>query len=169
MRLTKDTRSAFVRAVIADVPKVDYDEQIRKLLLDTAIGLLPEPVRKIWDDPELNSYLRTTYHYFAGVSVCIPRTTDIKESFPAEILNAIDDLENKSYKQYEKITELRTKLTTVVNGCSTLKQLKLALPELEKYMPADNQLTLSHTNRSLPVVANVMGDLIKAGWKYPKE
>ena len=168
MRLTNDKRRAFVNAVIADVPKVDYKEQIRKLLLDAAVEMLPEPIRKIWDNPELRHYLGRNYMYVFDVSMAYPRNIEIKSDFSIGTLDAADKLDTLDTNQNEKIKELKTKLTSLVNGCSTLKQLKLAVPELEKYMPADNQLSLSHTNRSLPVVTNVIADLVKAGWKETK-
>ena len=170
MRLTNDKRRAFVNAVIADVPKVDYKEQIRKLLLDAAVEMLPEPIRKIWDNPELRHYLGSNYIYCfnVGVGVAYPRNIERESDFSIGVLDAVDNLDTLDTNQNEKIEELKTKLTSLVNGCSTLKQLKLAVPELEKYMPADNQLSLSHTNRSLPVVTNVMADLAKAGWKETK-
>lgn len=168
MRLTNDKRRAFVNAVIADVPKVDYKEQIRKLLLDAAVEMLPEPIRKIWDNPELRHYLGSNYIYCFNVGVAYPRNIQCESDFPIGTIHALDKLKVKADEQVEKIEELKTKLTSLVNGCSTLKQLKLAVPELEKYMPADNQLSLSHTNRSLPVVTNVIADLVKAGWKETK-
>jgi len=48
----------------------------------------------------------------------------------------------------------------IAYGCSTLRQLKEALPELEKYMPKEDAPT-----RNLPAVANVVADMVKLGWK----
>lgn len=43
MNLTKSDREAFVRAVMDDVPMVDYDEQVWELLSAAAIELMLEP------------------------------------------------------------------------------------------------------------------------------
>ena len=50
-------------------------------------------------------------------------------------------------------------------GASTRKGLADALPEFEKYLPADEPAAV----RSLPVVANVVADFVKAGWPKGKQ
>jgi hypothetical protein len=52
---------------------------------------------------------------------------------------------------------------------STRKALVDLLPEFEKYLPADEAKAIA----SLPAVANVLSDFVKAGWpknqpKMPK-
>lgn len=41
MRLTKNMRRALVRAVMADVPFVDYHEHQTKLLTEWAVSIMP--------------------------------------------------------------------------------------------------------------------------------
>lgn len=43
MNLTESDREAFVRAVMDDIPMVDYDEQVWELLSSAAIELMLEP------------------------------------------------------------------------------------------------------------------------------
>lgn len=47
MRLTKFDREAFVRAVIQDVPQIDYVAQAQKLLTDAAVASMPPKVRPL--------------------------------------------------------------------------------------------------------------------------
>ena len=44
--------------------------------------------------------------------------------------------------------------------CKTRAALAAALPEFEKYLPADEPKAL----RSLPSMANVASEFVKAGW-----
>jgi hypothetical protein len=71
--------------------------------------------------------------------------------------------------QVERINALRTKLSATADAVSTRKALIDLLPEFEKYLPADESKAVA----SLPAVANVLSDFVKAGWpknqpKMPK-
>ena len=59
--------------------------------------------------------------------------------------------------------ELETKLMAAANSCTTRKALVELLPEFEKYLPADQAAAC----KTLPAVANIMADFVKAGW--PKD
>jgi hypothetical protein len=48
----------------------------------------------------------------------------------------------------------------VAEGASTRKALVAALPEFEKYLPAEVEAPV----RSLPAIANVVAEFTKAGW-----
>ena len=60
----------------------------------------------------------------------------------------------------KRLKDLRDKLTGAINACTTRKQAAEAIPEFEKYLPADEPKAL----RSLPALANVAADFVKAGW-----
>lgn len=51
MRLTNYMRDAFVKALMQDVPQIDYDQQIRDLAMKRCVERLPPKVRALWDDP----------------------------------------------------------------------------------------------------------------------
>lgn len=53
----------------------------------------------------------------------------------------------------------QAKLNAVVNGCTTLKQLRTRLPEFVQYMPEEETAT-----RNLPAIANLVADLVHLGW-----
>jgi hypothetical protein len=71
--------------------------------------------------------------------------------------------------QVEKRKELRSKLQATADAVTTRKALIDLLPEFEKYLPADEAKAVA----TLPAVANVLSDFVKAGWpknqpKMPK-
>lgn len=47
-----------------------------------------------------------------------------------------------------------------ISACTTRKQAAEVLPEFEKYLPEDEPKAL----RTLPALANVAADFVKAGW-----
>ena len=53
MKLTNYMRDAFVRAVMDDVPEVDYKQQIRDTALKAAVEAMPAKLRAVWDDSAL--------------------------------------------------------------------------------------------------------------------
>ena len=71
---------------------------------------------------------------------------------------------NKSVEQKKKIDELESTIRGIVGGCSTLKQLREALPEFAKYMPTEQE----PLSKCLPALANVVADFQAAGFKFPK-
>jgi hypothetical protein len=164
MKLTNAMRSAFVRSAMDDVPKIDYEERIVALMTDTAVGLLPAPLKKIWiERPELRDYFRKEYMSVpCGSSYCSAWVPSIS-THEAEIESAAVDLSNLADKQNEQRTALRKKLEACAASVSTRKALAALLPEFEKYLPQDDTAAC----RTLPAVANVVADFVKAGW--PKE
>ncbi len=49
MRLTTSIRQAFVSAVLADVPKTDYQEQLRDITMKDSYAQLPLAIQKLVD------------------------------------------------------------------------------------------------------------------------
>jgi len=59
MKLTKTDKEAFVRAVMGDVPTVDYNEVCRALCMAWAISSMPDEVRTAYD--RFPSYFETRH------------------------------------------------------------------------------------------------------------
>lgn len=81
-------------------------------------------------------------------------------TLPGEVKAVVEELEKQNDEQHDSRNNLETKLQAVAESCTTRKALLNALPEFEKYLPADDAAAC----RSLPVVANVVSDFMKAGW-----
>ena len=157
MRLTDSIRSAFIRAAMADVPKVDYDEQIRSLALKLAAAKLPPKVRALWNDKELRGFVAVGHFYCGHAPLQLPGLSAIVET---EIEAGLAPLQLLHREQSKSIDELTAKLRSVAYSVSTRKALLDALPEFEKYLPADEVAV----NRSMPAVAGVVTAFMLAGW-----
>lgn len=166
MKLTNTLRDAFIRAAMNDVPQVDYDAQIDKLFRDAAVAALPAKVRALLKDKECERYVHFEYRSFTGLyrNQHVP-CSRFREDFklPPEVQTQIRALIDKSEAQGRQRNDLERKLRGVAYGVTTRKALADALPEFVKYLPADEQAAA----RSLPVVANVVAEFVKAGW--PKD
>lgn len=174
MKLTNYMRDAFVRAALDDVPEIDYEEQIRSAVVKDAVSQLPPKVRAVYNDANLRHFLdastwyprdATTGRRRINVSVTIPWPEGFDPGF--ELTEAgkakVDELINRASKQDETRETLGKQLRAVAYSVKTRKALAEALPEFEKYLPADDSAAL----RTVPVIANVITEFVKAGW--PKE
>ena len=169
MRLTKVIRDAFVRAAMADVPQEDYTAKIHKLLQDDAISRLPPKVKAIAQDKELRHFLKTESHYIQGYHISNVRVMHPEYERSPNVNTQVEALLLEAAHQVERMQALRTKLQATADAVTTRKALIDLLPEFEKYLPADETKAIA----SLPAVANVLSDFVKAGWpknqpKMPK-
>lgn len=166
MRLTKFDKDAFVRAVLDDVPYVDYSEQARKLAMKHLISLLPENVRTAYHaNPEwirsnhvrLPNYLQDFHGPALGyVSY---------DSFPDELKEQLHTLSDAAKEQSNTRKTLEDKVTGLINSVTTLKAALKNFPEFAKYLPADRDAA---GTVNLPA-ANVIADLTNAGWPKDKK
>lgn len=162
MKLTNTIRDAFVRAAMADVPTVDYQAKTIKVVLDDAVSQLPPKLRAIYKDKELCGFVRHKDRYFGNAYVGVPCCGgDFKLTDAAAAI--VEELKEADRAQEKSLNDLRGKLRSVAYSVSTRKALVDALPEFEKYLPADDAAAC----RTLPAIANVVSEFVKAGW--PKD
>jgi hypothetical protein len=159
MKLTNTIRDAFVRAAMADVPKIDYQEKTIKVVMDDAVSQLPPKVRAIYKDKELSRFIFVYGKYFGNSYVSVP-CGDKGFKLTADAAAKVAEIKESDEAQDKNQKELSQKLHAVAYACSTRKALVDALPEFEKYLPADEAAAC----RTLPVIANVVSDFVKAGW-----
>lgn len=161
MILNKYDRQAFVRAVMDDVPQVDYVTQMRELGTKTVIAALPPEVQAVYQKcPE---YLDKSSVKMPGRhnSLYMTRPTyDVIEKQYPEVWAELVELDAKKCEQSAQRDALEAKLTAIIEQCRTLKQAKDRLPEFDKYLPADRG---NAGTKNLPV-ANLVADLTEAGW-----
>ena len=184
MKLTKKHREDFVEAVMSDVPTTDYatqaENRARYLYIQFAkkAGVIDIPHERLcmrscavylskhsqshkfarngreegwgWKDND-----RCCFFHIGVPGLTIEEAEDSIEEDP-EIQKLVDLF----IAEQNKLADLRQKVTAVIAACSTLKQAKEALPEFEKYLPAEP----GNVDRTLPVVGNLVADLTKAGW-----
>jgi hypothetical protein len=166
MKLTKYHREAFVLAVMEDVPKVDYESQAHALILEDSIQQLPEKLQKIARDKTLRQYLNMNHFWlreFCSLYVFNIHEERLKLSAKAQA--EFDKLEELQKAQNEARRDLRDKLNGVIRSCTTDVQVRKALPEFSKYLPEAE----SPVDRTVPVIANLVADLMSMGWPKDKE
>lgn len=163
MNLTKIDKAAFVRAVMADVPKVDYDEKARALLTALDREAMPAAIRAIWDDASLRHFLKRERYHPNPCGLSSHYTVCLRESELTPEQNAqISKLAKESLAQQDERDCLERTLRSTIAPFRTLAAAKKGLPEeLHKYLPADRDAT---GVANLPAVASPV-DLLKAmGW-----
>lgn len=165
MRLTNYQRDAFIRAVMDDVPKKDFDERIRKAAVEAQLKTMPKEAVKLWNDPETRGWLEQTSVVVGGISVYVPcRSGSSYSALRDRLYTELKPLADEALEHSNMLARLRERLRQVAYSVTTRKALAAALPEFEKYLPADDVAAV----KTLPVVANVVADFVKAGWPKDK-
>jgi len=164
MKLTSDIKRRIVNAVLNDVPKVDYTEQIAKIVKDVAFSLLPEEVKAL--PPEVRDIFTWQGYFTAFPGLTLYLFTD-KDDILFDILIEklkvnieYQNLHGRGLAQGETLQTLRSEITQCLRTCTTDKQLRDKFPEFAKYLPEETKTE----TENLPVV-QVVEHLKAAGWK----
>jgi hypothetical protein len=167
MRLTNFLRDAFIRAAMADVPKINYEEKAQKLAREAVMAKFKEAFPMLDYDAACES------GWFESGSLSLPYGINniyMKATCGYGMLQAdkklwpkLEALAEQKKEQDSKISTLESRLRGVAYACTTRKQLEEALPEFTSYLPAEE----AKAAKTLPAVANVLSDFVKAGW--PKQ
>ena len=168
MRLTNSDREAFVRAAMDDVPKENYDVPAHKLVLDHLRATVPVDLQNtIAKYPEFFSAYRVRMlMYIEDFNTkLIPAYREVRHIVTDEVYTEIIALSRKAEAQKAQRNSLESKLRGAINGCTTLKQALEILPEFAKYLPQERD---GKVVRSMPVIANLVADLMQAGWPKDK-
>ena len=166
MKLTNYIRDAFVRAVMNDVPAVDYAEQMREVITKDAISQLPDKVRAIYKNSSTTHYVASFWYggKYSDSSVMVPGISgDFKPTEATQ--QAIAGLKKKHDAQFQSNADLKASIRAVAYSVTTRKALADLLPEFAKYLPADEAAAI----KTLPVVTNVVSSFVKAGWPKDKK
>jgi hypothetical protein len=164
MRLNQSIKQAFIKSVLSDVPTTDYSELIRQRADQVAAENMPPKVRAVWDDKTLREALHYDYVYVGRQGMKLPVMGNRQHM--ENIVNADANIRGylaAAITQNDMLAGLRTKLEAVIGACSTTKQLAEALPECAKYLPPEPV-----KGSQLPAIANLVADLMKAGWPKGK-
>lgn len=160
MKLSNTIRDAFIRAVMADVPSVDYGVVFQDYALRVSADALPVAVRRLWNDPKTREWVatRNVFGHYNGLIAEVP-------GFDRDALKKLLTPERERLSALKKEQEatrnvLEQRVKAAAYSVGTRKALVEMLPEFERYLPADE----AAANRQLPVVANLAADLTAAGW-----
>lgn len=173
MKLTKAMREKFVDDVLAGIPiQHGYDlseakEQIRALyesqLPSDILTFAKKYPNLIKRDKYFNlkalAYLSKD-RYERQPSVWV---IDYENYIEADLSQWVK-FKHLADAELEERKSLRNRLLEIANACTTLAKLKVALPELESYMPVEQEV-----KRNLPVASGtVITDLLQLGLKIAK-
>lgn len=189
MKLTKLMKEAFVRAVLQDVPKVDNRDKIQKILNEAVRKSAHKEINDLhqkypglfetgvtWVEPNQSELRDKDYEVRRGERFDLPPHQSLtgtgyrleelkgKKILTEEQLKELTELLTQERKSLAVALDLKEKLESVIAGCNTLKQLKEALPEFEKYMPSKEEAS----SKNLPALANLVTDFVAAGWPKDK-
>lgn len=167
MRLNKYHKGAFVEAVLQDLPATDYDEIAQKLVRDAMVERMPAKVRAVYDDKDVRHWLRNERMSMPGSLqnfYCV--TGSNNGEVPGELKERLLELSQLKREQTSKKDAFGQKIRAAIDSCQTRKQALELLPEFEKYLPKD---TTSTGVSNLPVINNLVAELVQAGWPKDKD
>jgi hypothetical protein len=153
MKLTKYQKQGIARAIINDIPPVDYNKR-REELQAAVVKAMSAPVVKLYK--VCPNALRKAH---AGNYVLGDRY-DENWVIAGDVTDKqVEAMTKKYIDENDARYAAKRQLEAAINGCNTLKQLMTTLPEFEKYYPTEAQPT-----KNLPALANVVADLSRLGW-----
>lgn len=149
MKLTNYLRDSFVLSVSNNIPKVKWptEEQLQA----EALKKMSPRVKALYKDETLRNALKTDRGYINGFGHIRIVVGDVTL---ADLLKPYRDAE-------EARRQVLKKIEGVAYGCTTLKQLQEALPELKKHMPSEK----TGVSSNLPVPAGLISELKAVGFK----
>jgi len=167
-RLTNVMRDTFIEQVINGIPvKHPFDLQdVKEQILKRVESNLPVDIKSFAKKyPYLIKRNKNIY-----LPECLTggryRTITTIDHESCKMIDCSEfELQLKNHEnENEARAKVRGELYSVAYACTTVEKLKLALPELESYMPKAN-------DRQLPIAVPtdvVVENLMRAGLKVPK-
>lgn len=168
--LTKATKATIIKAILADVPTVDYHSRIQALAEAAALVGAPESVFQLWAEgpgTKARSWVKSTTVFFdvgspMYLSIRVPDssrdTRDLLHMSPS-LREAVEGLR----VQNMKMDSLKETLEAQFKLVRTYRQFKEAYPEFESYLPPEPDAP----TRNLPAASNLLAKLVESGW--PRE
>lgn len=164
MKLTNTYREAFVKAVMADVPSVDYNDLACKAAQSDICAQMPSKVYALYQDTKLRDYLKHGFWHGAPGSLsglCLYGWGRLNPTETCMIeLRRLAELKRR---QDDERAKLRAPIAAAAKAATTTNRLAELLPELARYLPAEVA-----PSRALPVVTNAVSNLKAAGWPAGK-
>lgn len=168
MKLTKYIRDAFIRSVMNDVPAVDYADEARKVANEYLKALFSKAFPGVdFEKAKQSGWLNKTSINTPGELRSLygnaPSYDSLKEC--PKTWKKMQELAEKHKAQQKERDALEDRLRSAAYSCTTRKALAELLPEFAHYLPPED----APSCRTLPVVANMVTDFMKAGWPKNKK
>jgi len=159
--MNKSEKQAFVKAILADVPQVDYEDQARKLIEKAVYDAAPPEIKAVLAKPELHDYIE---HRYRGTGLGGMRFYGMHQDLRMDNVKGLSELSKANEAQFAALCNLETTLTAAIAGMKTRKQIAEAFPEFVKYLPAEQG-----KSTNLPALTNVVNQVKAAGWTKGKQ
>lgn len=153
MKLTTYHKKAIVRSIMADLPDMKMDERNKRAQKLVAAAMSPEVKRLYNKHPTAVATQWVTSSLFA-ITTNNLRAGNLTQS---EVEKALAPMKAEA----DAYRALKERVEAAVAACSTRKAFIDRYPEFSKYAPGE----LGGFTPNLPAVANLVADLVKAGWK----
>lgn len=168
MRLTNNIRGAIIKSILDDTPKIDYDEEITKVV-QTALYDLADPLMKrVYDDASLRGLIRDDPICYVATGIHTGNNVYVltEKAIPPSVIDECKRLEELDNKQTAVRNKLRVSLSALLKSFNTLEKLQKDVPEFEKYLQKGSSATTEF--KVVSSSANVLVELMKAGWPKDK-
>lgn len=168
MKLTKYDKSSFVNAVMNDVPEVDYNEQVKVIMLEWIVSKMPPSVLKVWNDKKTKGYMVQNHYYLTppGLNTFFGPEIIPVQPLPTNISEELKKLGELSQAQRRSREDLNDKVSSLIEPCTTLnKAYELLTENFHKYLPADRD---GIKTKNVPAVRDTVKALKDAGWPIKK-
>ena len=166
-KFTNSQRDAFVRSVMSETPRIDYDDILRKRMQEIFIERADKKLVAVYKDEKLREFLYTRYvsipgaQYFSGAFYLAE--DDFKfNSLSKDQQIEIQQLLAKWKDQEDSRDALRRKLRGVIYSYTSIKKAHDDLPEFKKYLPDYSKPEKAEFLP--PAINDLVTDLVKAGW-----
>ena len=170
MKLTNATRESFIDSVMKGIPvvnKFDIDDTMMKIRGKVEAALPKDILEFATKYPNLikrEKRLRFEILNSCGRwNVNTVNVIDHESCVPIGVTDYVI-LQKRNLDEQIERKVIRQRISDVTYSCTTLAKLKVALPELESYMPAEREVV-----KNLPIATGgLITDLLNIGLKVPK-
>ena len=154
MKLNKYEKESIVRAIVNDIPQIDFVKRHADIQADVVKAMSPE-CRKLYK--RCPDALRT---YFIGDIGYDGVTWGSREVIVGDVETSTLEKVLAPYKKEDAVRNAaRAQLSCALMACSTTVQIAKRFPEFKSYLPTEEKPTAN-----FPALANVVADLSKLGW-----
>lgn len=169
-RLVNEQRSCIRRAILAEVPKVDYAEKIKRKATSLAVFELPAAAKRLWEDSSTRSLLETHSIYFGFesrrnyvASCSLPGFESRHEGIKAD--PEIVELCRLAEEQDDVFDKLEAELRNNLASVNTHEAFAERWPELVRFLPDGSEAKVAN----LPATTALIDGLRAAGLELDTE
>lgn len=152
MNLDKYVKQSIVRAIMAELPRVNF-KALRVEIQDKLVAAMSPECQALYvKAPNALASRHVTRVVDGHYSVNFV-SGDLTEEVFAEIIKPYEEA-------YTHRADIETKLHAAIAPIRTRKQFINRFPEFSQHAPAEDG-----TCATLPAIANIVADLVKLGWE----